>query len=165
MNNKLICLFKTIILLYSKNIVFFLFFSDDQNYKKIIWNKKSCKKEFQINRKIINYIFYLLRKHELKIRYAFSFNKNINMLIISQHHLSQVINEKMKQNFLILYSYRINEAKKLLIDLRGQLLTIFAVAVEVGFNSKSSFNTAFKKISGITPTEYKKSLSSEFFQD
>ena len=66
----------------------------------------------------------------------------------------------MNQNFFdFINGYRIKEAKRLLVDPKGELLTILAIAEEVGFNSKSSFNTAFKKITGMTPTEYKKSVS------
>ena len=82
---------------------------------------------------------------------------------ITPQHLSQVINERLNQNFAdFVNSYRIMEAKRLLVDPRGDLLTILAIAEEVGFNSKSSFNSAFKKISGMTPTEYKKSFPVNF---
>ena len=79
------------------------------------------------------------------------------MLSVSQHHLSQIINEKLNQNFFdFVNSYRIEEAKRLLLDKRGELLTILAIAEEVGFNSKSAFNIAFKKYTSMTPTQFKK---------
>lgn len=78
-------------------------------------------------------------------------------LSISPHHLSQVINERMNQNFFdFVNGYRIEEAKKLLTEKRGELLTILAIAEESGFNSKSAFNIAFKKHTSMTPTEFKK---------
>ena len=51
---------------------------------------------------------------------------------------------------------RINEAKKMLID-RQNKLSILDIAYECGFNSKSTFNSAFKKISHLTPSQYKQS--------
>lgn len=82
--------------------------------------------------------------------------KLADRLTISPHHLSQIINDKIGQNFFdFVNSYRIEEAKKLLTDSRGELLTILAVGEEVGFNSKSSFNNAFKKHTGHTPSEFK----------
>lgn len=90
---------------------------------------------------------------------SLTLQKLADMAEISPQNLSQVINVKLNQNFFdFINYYRITEAKKLLIDPRGQLLTILAIAEEAGFNSKSSFNAAFKKMTGMTPTEYKKSL-------
>ena len=91
---------------------------------------------------------------------SLTLQKLADIIGISPQHLSQTINERMNQNFFdFVNCYRIKEAKRLLVDPKGELLTILAIAEEVGFNSKSSFNTAFKKITGMTPTEYKKSLS------
>lgn len=81
-------------------------------------------------------------------------------LSIPQHHLSQIINEKIGQNFFdFINSYRIEEAKKLLTSHEGGMLTILAIAEEVGFNSKSAFNNAFKKVTNTTPSEYRKQNS------
>ena len=77
-------------------------------------------------------------------------------LTISQHHLSQIINDKMNQNFFDFVNlYRVEEAKFLFTSPRGKLLTVLAVCEEAGFNSKSSFNSAFKKHTGKTPTQFK----------
>ena len=76
---------------------------------------------------------------------------------ISSHHLSQIINEKLNMNFYdFVNKYRVEEAKRLLLDPAQNSLTIFAVAVESGFNSKSAFNSCFKKFTNSTPSEYKK---------
>jgi AraC-like DNA-binding protein len=74
--------------------------------------------------------------------------------------LSQVINDLLKQNFFDLINrYRIEEAKKLLTNPVDKKLTILEVLYEVGFNSKSSFNTLFKKYIGLTPSEFKQKNS------
>jgi len=84
-----------------------------------------------------------------------------DLLSIPSYHLSQIINDRMEQNFFdFINCYRIEEAKILLQDPRSELLTILAIAEEVGFNSKSSFNNAFKKCTLMTPTQYKNSLLS-----
>jgi len=71
--------------------------------------------------------------------------------------LSQVINELQQQNFFeFINHYRIEEAKKLLNNPKDKKITVLEVMYEVGFNSKSSFNTLFKKSTGLTPSEYKK---------
>ena len=78
-------------------------------------------------------------------------------LEINKTYLSYVINEKKGQNFSsFINHYRINEAKILLHDKEMENYTIEGIANTVGFNSKSSFNAAFKKYEGMTPSEYKK---------
>ncbi len=54
-----------------------------------------------------------------------------------------------------LAAYRVEEAKRLLADPKAKLFTIEQIAEEVGYNSKSAFNKAFKKFTGKTPSEYK----------
>jgi AraC-like DNA-binding protein len=79
---------------------------------------------------------------------------------ITPHHLSQIINEKLKQNFFdFVNQYRVKEAQKMLVHPQGQLLTILAISEEVGFNSKTAFNTAFKKVTKMTPSDFRKNNS------
>ncbi len=73
--------------------------------------------------------------------------------------LSQVINESLGQNFFdFVNTYRVEEAKQLLTHARDPKITVLEVMYQAGFNSKSSFNTAFKKIALTTPSEYKKQV-------
>jgi AraC-like DNA-binding protein len=81
---------------------------------------------------------------------------------ISVHHLSQIINDKARQNFFeFINSYRVEEAQRLFRDPQKQQLTIAAICYETGFNSLSSFNTLFKKLSGVTPSQYRKNQPSQ----
>lgn len=76
---------------------------------------------------------------------------------IPQRSLSQVINEKLNQNFLdFINRYRVEEAKKQLISKDNRHNSILDIAFYVGFNSKSTFNTVFKKYVKMTPSKYKK---------
>ena len=71
--------------------------------------------------------------------------------------LSVLINHEMGQHFFdFVNEFRIAEAKTILTDSNKKDLTVLEVLYEVGFNSKSSFNTAFKKYTGTTPTQYRK---------
>lgn len=80
-----------------------------------------------------------------------------DMLKLKPKILSQVINECLNQNFFdFINRYRIEEAKKLLINSEDKKITVLEVLYKVGFNSKSSFNTLFKKYTGVTPSEFKK---------
>ena len=74
----------------------------------------------------------------------------------SSHHVSQVINEKLNQSFFeLLASHRVEEAKNILKTDLGKKLIIEEVAERVGYNSKSAFNTAFKKYTSQTPSAYR----------
>ena len=78
-------------------------------------------------------------------------------LEISQNYLSQLLNEVVGKNFYeFINNYRIEEAKKILSD-KEDNRTILSIAYDVGFNSKTTFNTAFKKIVNMSPTGYRKS--------
>ncbi len=72
----------------------------------------------------------------------------------STHYVSQVINQSFGASFYELMNrYRIEAAKQLLVE--KPQLPVLEVALEVGFNSKSPFNMAFKKATGVTPREYR----------
>ncbi|MCG8580644.1 MAG: helix-turn-helix domain-containing protein [Bacteroidales bacterium] len=74
----------------------------------------------------------------------------------NKHHVSQVINEKYEKNFFELIAwYRIKEASQILLGDKEKKLTIEEIADMVGYNSKSSFNTAFKRYTGHTPSEFR----------
>ena len=72
---------------------------------------------------------------------------------IPGHQLSRVLNDALQKNFtLFVNEYRVNAACKMLSEQTN--FTIEAVGDEVGFNSKSTFYAAFKKIKGLTPNAY-----------
>lgn len=78
-------------------------------------------------------------------------------LELTSHELSLFLNKYLKKNFFdYINEFRINRAKSILKNPEKRHLTILEILYEVGFNSKSSFNTAFKKYVGTTPTEYRK---------
>ena len=83
--------------------------------------------------------------------------KLAEFLGISKKHLSQVINQQFHLNFKnFINKYRVEEAKKKLLDPMEQQFVLFKIALDVGFNSKSVFNEAFKKFTGMSPSEYRK---------
>ena len=74
----------------------------------------------------------------------------------SSHHVSQVINEKLNMNFFeLLAKYRVEEAKTIIITDKDKKITIEEIAERVGYNSKSAFNNAFKKLTSQTPSEFR----------
>ena len=78
----------------------------------------------------------------------------------SANHVSQVINDKHKINFFdFINIYRIKEMQMLIKNPHNKHLTLLALAYEAGFQSKTTFNTAFKKLKGQTPGKYFKGLT------
>jgi AraC-like DNA-binding protein len=78
----------------------------------------------------------------------------------SPHHVSQVINEKLNKSFFeLLATYRVEEAKRILSGDKKNKVTVEEISEMVGYNSKTAFNNAFKKLTGKTPSEFRKSVS------
>ncbi|WP_208107683.1 helix-turn-helix domain-containing protein [Tenacibaculum caenipelagi] len=78
------------------------------------------------------------------------------LINLSEKQLSQLINQQIGKHFFdYINEFRINDAKVLLKE--NPDLTVLEILYKVGFNSKSSFYTAFKKQTSQTPTAYRKS--------
>ena len=73
---------------------------------------------------------------------------------LNPNQLSQIINELLNKNFYqLINEYRVEEVKSQIFDDSRSLL---GIALDCGFNSKSSFNRTFKEITGKTPSAYRK---------
>ena len=102
----------------------------------------------------------LLVNHEkVYLKNDLSLQELADMMDTSTHKLSQLLNEKMHQNFYEFINYhRVQEVMRRLASDEFNHLKVLAIAFDSGFNSKTTFNAAFKKYSGLSPTEYRKSL-------
>lgn len=81
-------------------------------------------------------------------------------LNINSHQLSYVLNEGFGENFFnFINKYRVKKASTLLSDPRYDHLNMVAIGYDAGFNSKTSFNTTFKKMTTYTPSEFRKNRS------
>jgi AraC-like DNA-binding protein len=104
----------------------------------------------------------IMEKDKLYLDPALNLIRLARKLFIAPCHLSQVINESFGLNFRdFINRYRVQESKQYLIRNIHQRKSILEIAYEVGFNSKSSFNAAFKKHFGITPKEFRQQTNHE----
>ncbi len=89
-----------------------------------------------------------------------SLNDLATKMEVSSNHLSQAINENLGKNFFdFVNEYRVEEVKKRLSDPEFSHFTLLGIGLDSGFSSKSSFNHIFKKVTGKTPSEFKKNLT------
>ncbi len=73
------------------------------------------------------------------------------------HRLSEVLNAQLALSFYdFVNGYRVREVQERLVGPDGARYTYLALALEAGFASKSTFNAAFKKLTGVTPSEYRR---------
>ena len=86
--------------------------------------------------------------------------KLASQMNMNPHQLSYLINNGFNENFFqFVNKYRVNRAKFLLLDEQANNLSLVGIAYEAGFNSKTSFNTIFKKETLLTPSEFRKKHS------
>lgn len=109
------------------------------------------------SRKIAEKLKFLMEEESLYKNTELTLSSMADRLSTSEHHLSQVLNERFNKNFYDLVNYyRVEEVKKMLLDPSYSHLNLLGVALDSGFNTKASFNTAFKKFTGMTPSEYQR---------
>lgn len=85
--------------------------------------------------------------------------KVADALHISKSHLSRIINSELGTGFPdYVNALRVQEAKRYLTNPEFENYTLVAIGLEAGFNSKTTFNNSFKKITGCTPSEFKNKL-------
>lgn len=97
-----------------------------------------------------------MRKEKPYLQFELSLDELAQKTDIPSRYLSQVLNERLNQNFFdFVNGYRLERAKNLL--LQSDKLRVNEVMYSAGFNSKSTFNHVFKKEVGTTPSEFRNS--------
>ncbi|UXY15311.1 helix-turn-helix transcriptional regulator [Chitiniphilus purpureus] len=77
-------------------------------------------------------------------------------LRISPHHLSQVLNGAMATNFFdYINRHRVEAVQRCLVDPAYAEQTVLDIGLACGFSAKTTFNTVFKRLTGVTPTAYR----------
>lgn len=106
-----------------------------------------------------NNLIDVLKKEKLYVNASISVSSLAKYMNWPINDVSLIINETLSTNFNdLINSYRIEAFKNLINNPNNKKYSILGLAKEVGFNSKTSFYRAFKKETGITPSEYLKSF-------
>jgi len=117
---------------------------------------KSTRSIVEENARILNEI---MEKQKPYLDSEFNLTQLSEFSNIPAYEISETLNGLIGQNFNdYVNNYRVEEFKSMLKFPEYRNFTILAIAFEAGFKSKATFNVAFKKFTGKTPSEYKKSL-------
>ncbi|RIV71950.1 AraC family transcriptional regulator [Flagellimonas aequoris] len=123
----------------------------NEGYDKVGWVKSESSKEVLLE------LQKLMSEQKLFKDSSLNLKRLADELHMAEHTLSKILKDSYNLTYSQYISFqRLEEAKKLLIQSRDNGARINEIMFEVGFNSKSAFNTWFKKRTGFTPTEFKK---------
>ncbi|GAA0713900.1 hypothetical protein GCM10009430_06280 [Aquimarina litoralis] len=127
----------------------------EKKLKQICSNNTSCR----ITDDNIYYkeLEFLMREAKIYQDPHLGLDSVAKKLKISSNYLSQLVNKLTGKNFAdYINTFRVEDAKAKLRNHNFINYTIIGIALESGFNSKSTFYSAFKKLTGISPSDYRK---------
>lgn len=145
----------TALLLISVMIFFSL--SGSTVFKGIDQNKSMQEDNHKpISPELIKTIVDYMEEKKPHLNHLLTIDNLSNQLLLQPRLLSQIINRHFEQNFFeFINGYRVNECKSIIEKPGNEKITMLQVMKESGFNSKATFNTFFKKLVGMTPTQYR----------
>jgi AraC-like DNA-binding protein len=124
----------------------------EKKYEKSGLNEKKAKE-------YLDHLEKLMKEEKPYLDSNLTLKQLADLIEISTHNLSQIINTKLNQNFFdYINQYRVEEIKRFLEDPQKKNITLLSLGFDAGFNSKSSFNSIFKRYTGLTPSEYQKQI-------
>jgi AraC-like DNA-binding protein len=130
---------------------------EDEEYKSEVKNKLISDDGLA---QIKQHILEVMEREKPYLEGDLSLMKLAELIAVSPHQLSYALNEGFQKNFFqFINDYRVEKAKTFLLSKDYDHFSILGIAYESGFNSKTAFNTVFKKHTGKTPTLFKKERS------
>jgi len=164
-NDEITQILRIVVLLFGVFFIFWLFLKALNSPKLFrgvdvhLSTSKEIQKEVEEDDSKIQDLKSYMEKEEPYLNPDLTIRKLAEHMKMPMRELSVLINQKLNQHFFdFINEYRIEKAKNILSDATKSKVTVLEILYEVGFNSKSSFNTAFKKYTGKTPTQYRKSI-------
>jgi len=128
---------------------------------KAIEKYSETKLDASQKKELIDSIIILMEEEKYFLNTQFTINDFAKELQSNRNYLSKIINEYFNTNFNnFVNEFRVKEARKLLLSNKYENYTIEGIANSVGFHSKATFNNAFKKFTGVTPSFFKNNTQS-----
>ncbi|UXX81038.1 helix-turn-helix domain-containing protein [Reichenbachiella carrageenanivorans] len=147
-------------IIFNCSLVFataYFFLEDPKLFKGIVLGKGKSNDDFPGGDYYFKKLNKLLEEDRIHLDSELTEHGFAEVLSIQPYLLSKLVNKYLGKSYSeLINEYRIAEAKKILSTEKGQNMTIYAVAVDSGFRSESVFYVNFKKITGQTPTQFKK---------
>jgi len=104
---------------------------------------------------IIDRLRSLMDEHKPYLNGDLTLAKLAELVGVSPHNLSEAMNTGLQQSFYdFVNAYRVSEVKRRLAEGDYERFSILSIALDSGFTSKTSFNTIFKKQTGMTPSQF-----------
>ena len=145
-------------------VCFLLFFSaaNISSVKKFKDQSKTSYANYQADDEYVSRILKFMDDEKPYLKSNITLDGLSELIDVPARELTAVLNGHFKMNFYeFINNYRIKEAKEILAADSNQQKTISDIFLAVGFNSKSVFNTFFKKNVGLTPSEFRKQINSK----
>jgi len=126
---------------------------------KFTIKSKNSTSPVEETKKYIRKLMYLLEVEKIYKDSDLSIKFVASKLLLSSRNLSEIINDELKMSFSeFITEFRIKEAQRILRDPKTRNKSVLDIAYEVGYNSKSAFNRAFKNFTSMTPSQFKKNV-------
>jgi AraC-like DNA-binding protein len=140
-------------------VCFLLFFSavNISSVAKVKDQSKSSYDDYEANAEYVGRVMKFMDAEKPYLKSNITLDTLSELIDVPSRELTALLNGHFKMNYYeFINNYRIEEAKEILKADKAREKTISDVYLTVGFNSKSVFNTFFKKNTGMTPSEYRK---------
>ena len=142
-------------------VCFLLFFSaaNISSVAKVKDQSKSSYEDYEANEEYVDRVIKFMDVEKPYLKSNITLDTLSELIDVPARELTALLNGHFKMNYYeFINNYRIKEAKLILAQDVNQEKTISDVFLAVGFNSKSVFNTFFKKNVGVTPTDFRKQI-------
>jgi AraC-type DNA-binding domain-containing proteins len=119
-------------------------------------SKENSNEPDEEDKKLMQQVYELIKQEKIFKDLDLTLDSLSKRMNVNRNYLSKAINKTTGKNFnAYINEYRIKEAIKIMSGEKSNLLSIDAIALEVGFGNRTSFYQSFKKITGLSPSDFR----------